>query len=235
MKYVIANWKMNQDQAAAKDFLSQLAGQACPPDTTVVICPPFTLLPLFSQQSTLKYGAQNMHWEESGAFTGEVSVLMLKELGCQYVIIGHSERRRYFEETDEIINKKLTLAIKHNITPIFCVGETLEQRQSGQTKQIIEKQIKTGLPNLQPTTYKLLIIAYEPVWAIGTGQNATPEQAQEIHQFIHTLVSPKIPVIYGGSVKADNSAELLAQQDIDGALVGGASLDPQSFLKIVNS
>ncbi len=232
---IAANWKMNKTSSQAQEFITQLQKELESPDESdkeVIICPNDTLLHLF-KDSGLNYGAQNMYSEEEGAFTGETSPLMLKELGCQYVIIGHSERRQYFGETNQSVNKKLKLALKHGLKPIFCVGETLEQREAGKTQQVVETQIKEGLYNLQATSYNL-VIAYEPVWAIGTGKTAAPEQAQEVHAQIRALATSETSILYGGSVKPANISQLMAQKDINGALVGGASLDVESFIQIIN-
>ena len=185
-------------------------------------------------------GAQNLHWEESGAFTGEVSPLMIKEF-CQYVIIGHSERRQYFGETDETVNKKIKAALKQGLKVILCIGESLEQRESGQTFQVLEEELKKGLFEIKSDGIESIVIAYEPIWAIGTGKTATPEIAEEAHKFIRDYISKifnkdigeKIRILYGGSVKPTNISDLMDMEDIDGALVGGASLDPDTFAEIV--
>jgi len=209
-------------------------------DRTIVVCPPYPALQEVCDEicdSNVALGAQDLFWEDEGAFTGEVSAPMLKSVGCTYVIIGHSERRQCFGETDETVNKKLFAALKHNLFPIVCVGETLGQREKGETFKVIEKQIKEGFNKLEIGNWKLVIIAYEPVWAIGTGKTATPEQAQEVHAFIRKLlpkeVAQAVRILYGGSVKPENMKELMAQPDIDGGLVGGASLKVDSFVKIV--
>lgn len=211
----------------------------------IVICPPYTCLDEVSEiilDSNIKLGAQNMHWKEEGAFTGEVSVLMLKDLGCKYVIIGHSERRQYFGETNEIINEKVKIALKYDLVPILCVGEKLEERKKGKTFDVARDHIENGLKNIEEELNKI-VIAYEPVWAIGTGLTATPQQAQEVHAFIRQLlkgmsneeVAENITIQYGGSVKSDNIADLIRQKDIDGALVGGASLKIESFVEIIRN
>jgi triosephosphate isomerase len=195
------------------------------------------------KESGIKLGAQNMYFEESGAFTGEISPAMIKSVGCEFVILGHSERRTIFGETNQTINKKIKAAVKHEIKPIFCIGETLDERESGVTFKVIETQVKEGLSGLSEVELANLIIAYEPVWAIGTGKNATPAQAQEVHKFIRDLISKlyspafaeKLVIQYGGSVKPDNSKELMSQPDIDGALVGGACLKADPFIKIIES
>jgi triosephosphate isomerase len=233
---IAANWKMNKNSQEAKQFMAQLKNVKWSQDREVVICAPYTLLSLLDELNKgqeWKCGAENMFYEEQGAYTGEISPLMLKDVGCEYVIIGHSERRQYFHETNELINKKLKSALEHNLIPIFCVGETLEQREKNETEQVITKQIMEGLKNLKIENCKL-VIAYEPVWAIGTGKVATPNQAQEVHALIRKLTSPDTSILYGGSVKPDNVKDLMAQPDINGALVGGASLEVESFQKIIN-
>ena len=210
----------------------------------IVICAPFTCLDAVSElisESNIKLGAQNMYWQEQGAFTGEISPLMLKDLGCKYVIIGHSERRHYFSETNETVNKKVKSALEHNLTPIVCVGEKLEERKAEKTFDIIRGHIINGLKDIPKEQLSKVVIAYEPVWAIGTGLTAKPEQAQEVHSFIRQLLSEisdndtaqNITIQYGGSVKPENTKELIKQKDIDGALVGGASLKAESFAEIV--
>jgi len=191
----------------------------------------------------VKLGAQNMHWESSGAFTGEVSAPMLRELFVRYVVLGHSERRQYFGETDEIVNRKTKAALAASLTPIVCVGETLAQRESGQVEMVLEQQLRGSLADLNKAQLEDLVLAYEPVWAIGTGHTATPAQAQEAHAFIRSVLTKlssaatanKIRIQYGGSVKPGNTAELMAQPDIDGALVGGASLEARAFAEIVRN
>jgi triosephosphate isomerase len=194
-------------------------------------------------ESNIGLGAQNVFWEDSGAFTGEISAPILKDIGVQYVIIGHSERRQYFGETDETVNKRIKAALKHDLTPIVCVGEVLKERESNKTFDVIKKQCEGAFAGLTSEQMEKLIIAYEPVWAIGTGKTATPAQAQEVHQFIRKLltklygdnVAQTVRIQYGGSVKPENSAELMSQPDIDGALVGGASLKAESFIGIIKN
>ncbi|MFA6027507.1 MAG: triose-phosphate isomerase [Patescibacteria group bacterium] len=232
---IAANWKMNKNKREVTQFLTSLKTVKWNKEKEVVLCAPYTLLPLLDElnkKAPWKIGAENMHDQESGAFTGEVSPLMLKDTGCEYVIIGHSERRQFFGETNESVNKKLKSALAHNLTPIFCVGETLEQREKNETEQVVTQQIQEGLKDIK--TLNQIVIAYEPVWAIGTGKVATPEQAQEVHALIRKLTSPEISILYGGSVKPENIKDLMAQKDINGALVGGASLEAESFAKIVN-
>jgi len=212
----------------------------------VVVAPPFTALGSVRdviKGSIIKLGAQNLFWEDKGAYTGEVSPLMIRDLDCEYVIIGHSERREYFKESDEIVNKKIKAALRNKLKAIVCVGESLKEREEDKTMQVIESQVKKGLQGLSLSEAKELIIAYEPVWAIGTGRNATPAQANEVHTYIRKLVSQifnegiasNIKILYGGSVKPSNSAELMSEKEIDGALVGGASLEAESFAQIVRS
>ena len=212
----------------------------------VVVAPPFTALGSVRdviKGSIIKLGAQNLFWEDKGAYTGEVSPLMIRDLDCEYVIIGHSERREYFKESDEIVNKKIKAALRNKLKAIVCVGESLKEREEDKTMQVIESQVKKGLQGLSLSEAKELIIAYEPVWAIGTGRNATPAQANEVHTYIRKLASQifnegiasNIKILYGGSVKPSNSAELMSEKEIDGALVGGASLEAESFAQIVRS
>lgn len=227
-----ANWKMNKTQAEAQNFIQELSKTAFKPDREVVLCPPFTALNALSGIKEVKLGAQNMHFEENGAFTGEISAAMLKELGCTYVLIGHSERRQLFGETDELINKKIIAAVNHGLIPVFCLGETLAQRESGETMQVITTQLKQGLTGIN--YINKLVIAYEPVWAIGTGKTATPQEAQEVHALIRSLTTADTSILYGGSVKPENISSLMAQPDINGALVGGASLKAEDFIKIIN-
>ena len=211
----------------------------------IVICPPFTALSALQQAvkgTNIKLGAQNMHWAKEGAFTGEVSADMLKELGCEYVILGHSERRQYFAETDETVNNRLKAAVDNGLKPILCVGELLEQREEGKTEAVVENQVTGGLQGFTEGELKDLVIAYEPVWAIGTGKTASKEDAQEVIAFIRKTLgglfsegfAQGVRIQYGGSVKPENIKELMSQQDIDGALVGGASLEAKSFAALVN-
>lgn len=209
---IVANWKMNHSIIQTADFIRLLQTKKLPQDRNIVICPSFISLFAF-KNSGLMYGAQNMHWEEQGAYTGEISATMLKEVGCSYVIIGHSERRQYFGETDETVTKKVVTALQHGLTPIVCVRSVEEV-----TPELVGKDI---------------VIAYEPVWAIGTGQAATPEEAQEVHAQIRAKVGDQVRILYGGSVSPDNAASLMAQPDVNGVLVGGASLDVEQFLQIV--
>lgn len=247
-KLIIAgNWKLNHTEKEAVDLVTALRNNLMDFNTVdVVVCPTFTVLPVVHDvllDSNIALGAQNVFWEDVGAFTGEISAPLLKDIGVQYVIIGHSERRQYFHETDETVNKKIKSALKHGLTPIVCVGEVLQEREDKKTFEVIEKQCTGGLVELTVEEIKKIIIAYEPVWAIGTGKTATPNQAQEVHKFIRGVlaklynedVAQTIRIQYGGSVKPDNSAELMSQPDIDGALVGGASLKADSFSEIIKN
>ncbi|MGD8307446.1 MAG: triose-phosphate isomerase [Ignavibacteria bacterium] len=247
-KSVIAgNWKMNNDLGESQKLVSEiLNGLGYDDKCDVIVCPPFTSLnEVYSliKDTNVKLGAQNMYFKDDGAFTGEISAGMLKAVGCDYVIIGHSERRTYFGEKDEFINKKIRKAISCDLKPIFCLGELLEQRETGITNDIVKGQLINGLQGITADEIGNIIIAYEPVWAIGTGKTATPDQAQEVHQFIRGIIgdlySPeaagKIIIQYGGSVKPENASALLSRPDIDGALVGGACLKADSFLGIIAS
>ena len=242
---IAGNWKMFKVRSEAADLVNAILPVVSRTDyCEVAVCPPFTALQTvynLVKGTKLALGAQNCHFEDSGAFTGEVSPLMLKDLGCQYVIIGHSERRQKFGEMDELINKKLKALHKHQLKPILCVGETLEEREAGRLKEVVERQVRGCLADVPQEKMLTTVIAYEPVWAIGTGRNATPEQAEEMHIFIRDLlgkmyskdVAEKVRIQYGGSVKPENIKELMAQPDIDGALVGGASLKPDQFIPLI--
>ena len=246
-KIIIAgNWKMSNDLTQTEKLIVDLKNllQNEKPNCDVVVCPPYTSLSEASKLlkgSQIKLGAQNMHFEENGAFTGEVSALMLKSVGCEYVIIGHSERRHIFGESNEMINKKIKKALSAGLKPIFCVGELLEERENGTTNDVVKKQILKGLAEISADDMKNIIVAYEPVWAIGTGKTASPAQAQEVHEFIRDLIeitysleiANDLVIQYGGSVKPDNAKELISQKDIDGALVGGACLKADSFMGII--
>lgn len=238
------NWKMNKTVAEAVSFVKALKSSiADVKDVDVLICPTFTTLyPVNSEVkgSNINIGAQNLFWEPKGAFTGEVSPVMLKDAGCSYVLIGHSERRQYFGETNETVNKKIKAALAAELTPVVCIGETLKEREDNITFKVIEKQIKEGLAGLTEEQAVIVVIAYEPVWAIGTGKTATPDQAQEVHAFARKVyggmygnASQKVRILYGGSVNSANVSELMKQLDIDGGLVGGASLEAESFTKLV--
>jgi triosephosphate isomerase (TIM) len=247
-KIVAANWKMNMLQAEAaefvKDLLLEIGDMVA---VEVVIVPPFTAIAKVAEAlgsaQNIKVGAQNMYWERGGPFTGEISAAMLRDLFVRYVVLGHSERRQLFGETDEIVNRKVLAAHEASLRPIVCIGETLEQRDAGQVEEILETQLRGSLANLDGKGFQETVIAYEPVWAIGTGRNATPDQAQEAHAFIRTTLrqlsddatAERIRIQYGGSVKPENARSLMSQPDIDGALVGGASLDARSFAQIVQA
>ncbi|MBW2440162.1 MAG: triose-phosphate isomerase [Deltaproteobacteria bacterium] len=242
---IAGNWKMYKTGPEAVDTAQRLVELlADTADVDIMIAPVFTALDPVSQvvaDSRVGLGAQNLYWEKEGAYTGEISADMLVAAGCQYVIIGHSERRQYFGETDETVNKKIRTAIDAGLIPVFCVGETEAEREAGQTFSVLDKQVQIGLDGYFAKDLGTLVIAYEPVWAIGTGKTATREQAQEAHQYIRSLIEQNIDktlaqsmrILYGGSVKPDNVADLMQMPDIDGALVGGASLDAESFSKIV--
>ncbi len=246
-KQIIAgNWKMNGTLSETANLINSLKQTIKSDELTreVVLCPPFTSLILARELlkgTPFKLGAQNVHYETKGAFTGEVSAEMLKETGCDYVIIGHSERRTYFREDDALINKKVKHAINIGLRVILCVGETLEEREKGITRDVVKKQTTGSLENITETDLEHIVIAYEPVWAIGTGKTATTQQANEVHEYIRSIIaaaySPaaagQLVIQYGGSVKADNAKELLSMPDIDGALVGGASLKANDFTAIV--
>jgi triosephosphate isomerase len=243
---IAGNWKMNNSCAESVELVSQLKDiLSARKEIDIVVAPPFTALGAVAavlKGSPIGLSAQNVFWEESGAFTGEISTAMLKDVGCRYVIIGHSERRQYFSETDETVNKRLKAALKASLIPIVCIGETLAEREAEKTLPVIEQQLKGGLKGLSLEEMETVIIAYEPVWAIGTGKTATPDQAQEVHRFIRDIIarifSKEIAddtrILYGGSVKPDNVDQLMVQLDIDGALVGGASLKADAFARIVN-
>jgi triosephosphate isomerase len=244
-KVIAGNWKMNMDVHQSQKLVSEiLNGLGKDSKAEVIVCPPYTSLSEVNsllKGTQIKLGAQNMYFEESGAYTAEISADMLKSVGCEYVILGHSERRVIFNESDELVNKKIKSALAKGLKPIFCVGELLEQREKGETMKVVSSQIEKGLEGISAEQMKNIIVAYEPVWAIGTGKTATPQQAQEVHLFIRELVTEnfssivaeKLIIQYGGSVKPDNSRELLSQKDIDGALVGGACLKADSFLSII--
>ena len=242
---IAGNWKLNKtvsEAVALTTTLKALVAESV--GVEIIVAPPFTALSEVSStiaDSNIRLAAQDVYWEDSGAFTGEISPRMLKDVGCDYVIIGHSERRQYFGETNENVNRKVKAALASDLKPILCVGEQLEEREAGNTEQIIESHITGGIAALSEADLLSSVIAYEPVWAIGTGKTATPAQAQEVHNFIRGLLAKayseatasQVCIQYGGSVKPENAAELMAQPDVDGALVGGASLDAESFAQIV--
>ncbi len=247
-KVIAGNWKMNNNLSESQNLISKLISGLGNEKVScdVIICPPFTSLSEASsltKNTAIKLGAQNMYFEESGAFTGEVSASMLKSVGCEYVILGHSERRTIFGEGDQLINKKIKKALTSGLKPIFCVGETLQEREGNVTNDVIKRQVTEGLKEISANDMDKIIVAYEPVWAIGTGKTATPEQAEEVHAFIRGLitslysqsVAENLVIQYGGSVKPDNAKELLSQKNIDGALVGGACLKADSFIGIINA
>ena len=242
---IVGNWKMNKTVSEAVDLVKDLIDMVGDvSNVDIGVGPPFTaLLPVahICVDTNIMVAAQNISWEDSGAYTGEISPGMLVDIGCKYAIIGHSERRTIFGETDEMVNKKIFAALKHNLTPIVCMGETLSQREQNETFAVIGGQAKAGLEGLSADEMKKLVLAYEPIWAIGTGKTATPDQAQEVHAFIrgelsdlfNPDVASSVRIQYGGSVKPDNVAELMSQPDLDGALVGGASLKADSFAQLV--
>ena len=247
-KLIVANWKMNFTVSETLKFLAALRREmgSTLPECEVVFCPPFTALFAFEEAmegTPFKLGAQNMHWEDSGAFTGEISPLFLKDLGVSYVILGHSERRHLFGETDIVINKKVSAALQQKLFPIVCVGETDAEHKEGKTFEVVEAQIKKALEGQIRDDLASVVWAYEPVWAIGTGKNATPEQAQEVSKWMRDLVgkildvptSNSMRILYGGSVSEEKARGFLKQPDIDGLLVGGASLDPEKFSGILQS
>lgn len=246
-KIIAGNWKMNNTAADATALINDLNKEIEGIEgVEVVACPTYTALAASGEAlkgSSIGLGAQNMHFEANGAYTGEISAAMLKELGVQYVILGHSERRQYFAETDEVINKKTKVALNEGLVPLVCVGETLDERESGVTETVVVTQLKGCLDGLSTDEAAKTVVAYEPVWAIGTGKVATPEQAQEVHATIRQTLTDlfgeetaeKVRIQYGGSMKPGNAAELLSQKDIDGGLIGGAALDAVSFIDIVRA
>ena len=245
-KIVAANWKMNMTQSESARFVESFLrdiGEIT--DVDVVIVPPFTAIAKVTEAlgkaHNIRVGAQNMYWEKIGPFTGEISAALLRDLFVHYVVLGHSERRALFGETDEMVNRKVRAAHEAKLRPIVCIGETLEQRDAGQVETILQQQLRGSLADLTPKQLEDVVLAYEPVWAIGTGRTATPQQAQEAHKFIRQVLAKlsnnstanKVRIQYGGSVKPANTTELMSQPDIDGALVGGASLDARAFAEIV--
>ncbi len=246
-KIVAGNWKMNNDLNESVSLINEIKEALVErEDVKAIIAPTFIALDKASQLlsgTNIGLSAQNMCYEESGAFTGAISAKMLKSVGCEYVILGHSERRSLFGESNSDVNKKVKKAISENLTPIFCIGETLEERESGEMQNVVEKQVREGLDGISEADLSGTIVAYEPVWAIGTGKVATPDQAQEVHAFIRNLLkemyseelAENTTIQYGGSVKPENAAELIGQPDIDGALVGGACLKADSFVAIIQN
>ena len=246
-KAIIAgNWKMNKNRKEAAELINALKPIAVDKTCGVIICVPFTNLETalsLTEGTNIEVGAENVHFEKSGAFTGEISADMLTEMGVKYVIVGHSERRQYFGETDETVNKRTTAAIEAGMTVILCVGETLAERELGITEEVVAKQVKVALHGLTANQVKNIVIAYEPVWAIGTGKTATAEQAQEIHAFIRSIVADKYgkeiadntSILYGGSCKPSNAKELFSNPDVDGGLIGGAALKVSDFKGIIDA
>ena len=244
-KTIIAgNWKMNKTLREGQELAIALRRELYQiEDVDIVVCPPYTLLAYLAnalETSNILIGAQDVYWQDEGAFTGEVSPVMLKDIGCKFVIIGHSERRAYFGETNESVNNKIKASLRHDLTPIVCVGETLSERESGETFKVLDDHIENGLKDITDTDILKIVIAYEPVWAIGTGKNATAQQAQEAQKYIRDLlrkmyndIADTVRIQYGGSVKPDNITELMREPDVDGALVGGASLKVETFVEIV--
>ena len=239
--FMAANWKMNKTLSETSDFIEKFAPEVKGAvGVDIVLAPPFTSLGWAAEKlkgANIYLAAQDVFYEEKGAYTGEVSPLMLVDIGCSYVIIGHSERRQYFHETDETVNRKIKAAKKAGLGIIFCIGESLEEREAGKTLDVLEREIKNGLDGVTP---EKLVVAYEPIWAIGTGKTATPQQAQEVHAYIREKLAglygnraDELCILYGGSVTPDNVDSLMACLDVDGALVGGASLKPDSFARIV--
>jgi triosephosphate isomerase len=246
-KLIAGNWKMNKTSADAVGLAQEIvAAVGKQNEVDVVVCPPFTAVEAVGrvlEGSEVRLGGQNMHHEASGAFTGEVSAPMLRAIFASYVILGHSERRTLFGETDEVVNRKVNAALRNQLRPIFCVGETLAEREAGSTLRVVQTQVERGLEGVSREQATSVVIAYEPVWAIGTGKVATTAQAQEVHAFIRGLlvklfgepVAQRVRILYGGSMKPANAPELLAQSDIDGGLIGGASLEARSFVELVNA
>jgi triosephosphate isomerase len=245
-KILAANWKMNLTNSEAESYLETFLSEIGQiNDVEIVIIPPFTAIPALVSASEkvafLRIGAQNMHWEKNGAFTGEVSAAMLRALYVKYVIVGHSERRTLFGETDEVVNRKVRAALDAGLRPILCVGESLHERDSGQVEEVLRRQLHKGLENVVEKDLPEIVVAYEPCWAIGTGRTATPAEAEQSHAFIRSDLSElfgattadRVRIQYGGSVKPENAEDLMRQKNIDGALIGGASLDPRSFARII--
>ncbi len=242
-KVIAGNWKMNKSPKDVEEFMERFPGLVSDTENEVILCVPFIDLckaVKLSKGTNVKIGAQNMHFKDSGAYTGEISPKMLNDLNVEYVIIGHSERREYFNETDETVNLKIKAALTHDLKPIVCVGETLEQREAGITKEFVTGQVRNALKEITEDELKKIIIAYEPIWAIGTGKTASKEDANEVCKWIREElrvlygdVADEIIIQYGGSVKSSNAKDLFEMSDIDGGLVGGASLEPEEFSKIV--
>ncbi|MGB0368423.1 MAG: triose-phosphate isomerase [Flavobacteriales bacterium] len=241
-KIVAGNWKMNMNREVGLSLVSEIETGNSNNDVKVIVAPPYPFLGAMNSSEKVKLSAQNCYEEKSGAFTGEVSASMLKSFDCDYCIVGHSERRQYFNDTDRYINHKIELLLAEGIRPIYCCGELLEERESGKHFEVVEKQIQSALQGFKKEKLLNLVVAYEPVWAIGTGKTASPEQAQEMHAFIRQKLAQvmgddadKVSILYGGSVKPNNASELFSQKDIDGGLIGGASLSATDFLAIINA
>ncbi|RJP72430.1 MAG: triose-phosphate isomerase [Ignavibacteriales bacterium] len=247
-KIIAGNWKMFNNLSETVKLIDELKAKINNEalNCDVIVCPPFTSLETADRTikgSVIKLGSQNMYFEENGAYTGEISASMLKSTGCEFVILGHSERRTIFKESNELINKKIKKALASGLKPIFCIGETLQEREEGITEKVVKTQVVNGLKDISADDMGKIIVAYEPVWAIGTGKTATPDQAQEVHSVIRNLIAElyskevagNLVIQYGGSVKPDNAAQLLSQPDIDGALVGGACLKADSFFAIIKA
>lgn len=243
--FIAGNWKMNMSGRDAVDFAEKFKALYQGTDVRTAICAPYVHLELLVEafdETDIKVGAENVHWEDSGAYTGEVSAPMLEEIGIDYCIVGHSERRQYFNETDETVNLKLKKLFSTSITPILCVGEKLEEREAGREEEVVGGQIRKDLDGLTPEQVQKLVVAYEPIWAIGTGKTATPEQANEMCGFIRDTISDicgedtadEVIIQYGGSMNPDNATELMNQPEIDGGLIGGASLDAEKFMKVID-
>lgn len=247
-KILAANWKMNLTHVEAESYVEAFLHEVGEVnDVEIVIIPPFTSIPTLAQASGkapfIRLGAQNLHWERSGAFTGEISATMLRALFVKYVIIGHSERRTLFGETDEVVQKKVHTALEAGLRPIMCVGESLAERESGSVQKVLGRQVEEGLKGVSADQLSEVVLAYEPVWAIGTGRTASPAQAEEVHAFLRSLlaelfdqsIADRTRIQYGGSVKPENTEDLMREPNIDGALIGGASLDPHSFARIIRA
>jgi triosephosphate isomerase len=247
-KILAANWKMNLTHVEAESYVEAFLHEVGEVnDVEIVIIPSFTSIPTLAQASGkapfIRVGAQNLHWERSGAFTGEISATMLRALFVKYVIIGHSERRTLFGETDEMVQKKVHTALEAGLRPIMCVGESLAERESGSVQKVLGRQVDEGLKDVSADHLSVMVLAYEPVWAIGTGRTASPAQAEEVHAFLRSLLAElfdqsaadKTRILYGGSVKPENTEDLMREPNIDGALIGGASLDPHSFARIIRA
>ena len=241
---IAGNWKMTKTAKETKELLAELVPLVADAACEVVVCVPFTDIAMakrMTKKTNIKVGAQNIHWAESGAFTGEISGAMLKELKVEYVVVGHSERRQYFGETDETVNKRVAAALAHRIRPIVCVGETLEERETGKTEEVLFRQITEGLKGFKSKDFDKIVIAYEPVWAIGTGKTATKEEADETIGYIRRTIAKKfskniaekVRIQYGGSMNPKNASELMSMPEIDGGLIGGASLKAEDFAKVV--